>query len=747
MNSSKKIKIIAIFALLLLLPSASAKVIDFREQYQDYNGIWHTYTNENIASYPFYSWIDTGSNYSISRMDDQLILPKTNTIYMFKPQSISLTLNLTPAQLNSRSVADGINWYIPIPKPLTQLRFGWDNVKPYVTTDIGTNISEDNFWYSKVNGQVRFYYNQNARTIGASSTYLKFEFNSYTINNATTGGWTTANVSLNGSRLTDNGILALNLRNDSQLNMSGLVGYWSMDESQGTIIHNVNTESGFFNTTNQGTWNGNATLNYSVGRIGNAGSFDGVNDYVSVGNDASLNITNAITLESWVKRDVNNVIHAVISKWNYPANKREYALRISATNNVQFLIGTGTSSTQLTSNNTVLAGNWYHIIGVSNNSTMNIYINGVLDIINTPSPTSFSSDSPLNIGIIHDSGSFKGSIDEVRIWNRALSASEIAVLYNTSLRTQAMPVIMNQTAIVSNIINRTRVNYTNQDSNTNISIYARQNGTIAWDLIISNATTNIWYPITNKFNSMDFGVQLNNNGSSTPFFTSLEWDERPDVSSSVSSQSFWDYENASVVFSVNNSNNCYGTLDGITINSCTSPHNFGLKASGSYIYNLNVTNTTSDFWSNKTATITINNNFLSQYNSYTGNSSTSFNNTPVNMIITYQINLNNESNISYVWKKDGVIITGINKSNNIFIDILGFHNISVISTMQTSAGNVSWSAVWDVGVLDGWATVLAAINGLPTIDDVNNAGILGFAGGLFGGMMVIAIIKRYKNRK
>src|SRR3989337_2131844 len=488
MNSSKKIKIIAIFALLLLLPSASAKVIDFREQYQDYNGIWHTYTNENIASYPFYSWIDTGSNYSISRMDDQLILPKTNTIYMFKPQSISLTLNLTPAQLNSRSVADGINWYIPIPKPLTQLRFDW---------------------------------------------------------------------------------------------------------------YNVNTESGFFNTTNQGTWNGNATLNYSVGRIGNAGSFDGVNNYVSVGNDASLNITNAITLESWVKRDVNNVIHAVISKWNYPANKREYALRISATNNVQFLIGTGTSSTQLTSNNTVLAGNWYHIIGVSNNSTMNIYINGVLDIINTPSPTSFSSDSPLNIGIIHDSGSFKGSIDEVRIWNRALSASEIAVLYNTSLRTQAMPVIMNQTAIVSNIINRTRVNYTNQDSNTNISIYARQNGTIAWDLIISNATTNIWYPITNKFNSMDFGVQLNNNGSSTPFFTSLEWDERPDVSSSVSSQSFWDYENASVVFSVNNSNNCYGTLDGITINSCTSPHNFGLKASGSYIYNLNVTNTTSDFWSNK----------------------------------------------------------------------------------------------------------------------------------------------------
>src|SRR3990170_3094685 len=123
--------------------------------------------------------------------------------------------------------------------------------------------------------------------------------------------------------------------------------------------------------------------------------------------------------------------------------------------------------------------------------------------------------------------------------------------------------------------------------------------------------------------------------------------------------------NSIVVFSVNNSNNCYGTLDGITINSCTSPHNFGLKASGSYIYNLNVTNTTSDFWSNKTATITINNNFLSQYNSYTGNSSTSFNNTPVNMIITYQINLNNESNISYVWKKDGVIITGINKSNNI----------------------------------------------------------------------------------
>ncbi len=64
------------------------------------------------------------------------------------------------------------------------------------------------------------------------------------ISNLSTSGFTTSNISLNDSRWTGNGQLALNLRNDSQANMTNLVAYWSMDETTGTIVHNVNTEFG-----------------------------------------------------------------------------------------------------------------------------------------------------------------------------------------------------------------------------------------------------------------------------------------------------------------------------------------------------------------------------------------------------------------------------------------------------------------------------------------------------------------------
>jgi len=353
------------------------------------------------------------------------------------------------------------------------------------------------------------------------------------VNNATTSGWTSVNVSLNGSRITDNGLLANHL-NASYL--TGLVGYWSMDETTGTILHNVNTESGVFNSTNQGTWNGNTSLNYTTGSIGNAGNFDGVNDYVSAAYNSAFN-TMPITISARVQarngtggivnRYANTVVDGYqiwlsssrVKAWYYFWDGSTHSVDMSAA------VDDGGVIDNTTFHNTVF---------VVDNTSGRIYVDGILKNTKvwTGTPIKVTTTLPLKIGALSDASGnptsfFNGTIDEVKIWNRALSTSEVSEEYNRSMRVLAMPVLSNQTASTDKVIYRARVNYTGHDVINKASIYSRQNGTTSWSLVQSNATSGIWYSIAhaNQFNRLDFGIQMDTNGGDTVFIESLEWDE------------------------------------------------------------------------------------------------------------------------------------------------------------------------------------------------------------------------------
>jgi hypothetical protein len=183
--------------------------------------------------------------------------------------------------------------------------------------------------------------------------------------------------------------------------------------------------------------NGGIMVNFAVNesvaaKFGQGLEFDGKDDYVVVGDSASLNITtNQITLMAWVKTDVlDGLTHTIISK---ETDIGGYSLVISTVNKPRlwiYVVGVGWKSASWAgsfSENT-----WYHVAGVYNGTNLKIYVNGTEEVGDAATGIIGSSPNNLEIGRnpFNAGDHFNGTIDEVRIWNRALSPEEINASFN-----------------------------------------------------------------------------------------------------------------------------------------------------------------------------------------------------------------------------------------------------------------------------------------------------------------------------
>lgn len=171
---------------------------------------------------------------------------------------------------------------------------------------------------------------------------------------------------------------------------------------------------------------------------GTALSFDGIDDYVDCGNDNSLNITDEITLSAWVKTDRKANDYEKIVMKSTINNSDPWALYGldfdnggDNTRKVRMFASDGTAGSYVLAISTtnIQNGVWYHFAGTFNGSELRIYLNGLSEA-NTA--TTFSqlgiNDEPVLIGVYHKdrlANQFRGTIDEVAIYNRALSAEEI----------------------------------------------------------------------------------------------------------------------------------------------------------------------------------------------------------------------------------------------------------------------------------------------------------------------------------
>jgi len=251
----------------------------------------------------------------------------------------------------------------------------------------------------------------------------------------------------------------------------GLMGYWKFDyvnSSNYTLDY-----SGYGNDGRLMNFNANPPTTVA-GTSGRALQFDGVNDYVNIGNKANPGI-NDFTISVWAKVAQYNPDgwdDDIIAKTNYSSQRHGFALGVRGSldatnaNKMLFWMGLGGSSgIHLFSSSTVNDGVWHHWVAVANRTGyMKLYKDGVFDTqadISAYSGQNESSSVDLYIGGNSQSSNnnFNGTIDKVRIYNRALTTDEIKTLYqpypNTTCPTCPSPTAWS--ACSNNI--QTRNNY------------------------------------------------------------------------------------------------------------------------------------------------------------------------------------------------------------------------------------------------------------------------------------------------
>ena len=196
---------------------------------------------------------------------------------------------------------------------------------------------------------------------------------------------------------------------------AGMVSWWPGDGNPNDIMD-----------ANHGTLSGGTT--YTGGKVDQSFSLDGTDDSVIVAHDPSLNLTD-FTFDAWVKpsRTTPGQWQAIITKNVGP---RPPSLWIYDTNIVQVYfdpIGLAAGSAAALNLN-----NWHHVAATYDGSAVKIYINGVLDVSLPATGAPATNTQPMHLGAGRDNNAnfFQGLIDEVEIFNRALSADEIRAIYD-----------------------------------------------------------------------------------------------------------------------------------------------------------------------------------------------------------------------------------------------------------------------------------------------------------------------------
>ncbi|WP_343611631.1 endo-beta-N-acetylglucosaminidase H [Chryseobacterium oranimense] len=159
-------------------------------------------------------------------------------------------------------------------------------------------------------------------------------------------------------------------------------------------------------------------------------SLDGSTESGAAGN---LSLTgSALSLEGWIKpSSFKSASPYISSLWGTEVSDSNSAfLRLGdaniANNKLQFVLSINNVQQKLTAATALNANTWYHVAATYDGSTMKIYINGVLDASKSQTG-SVNSNGAFNVGYLYNtSRNFNGKVDEVRVWKRALSQTEIS---------------------------------------------------------------------------------------------------------------------------------------------------------------------------------------------------------------------------------------------------------------------------------------------------------------------------------
>ncbi|WP_370477221.1 LamG-like jellyroll fold domain-containing protein [Tamlana flava] len=224
----------------------------------------------------------------------------------------------------------------------------------------------------------------------------------------------------------------------SQISQDGLVAYYPFNG-------NANDESG---NGNNGTVNGPVLTEDRFGNPNSAYSFDGVDDYIMVMNSTSLQNISEITISSWVnikqmyfEPRFGGYFYPIVTKSDTQFNW----------GNFEFMFGFGGLTAFLLNEESTVAieeelNIWQHVAVTINNGITKFYMNGVKIFDSNsgvfPASNPQNSSMPLQIGRnVQGYGEYaNGKIDDIGIWNRALTDEEINDLFNEGICYQTITV-------------------------------------------------------------------------------------------------------------------------------------------------------------------------------------------------------------------------------------------------------------------------------------------------------------------
>ncbi|QQS15465.1 MAG: fibronectin type III domain-containing protein [Candidatus Moraniibacteriota bacterium] len=203
----------------------------------------------------------------------------------------------------------------------------------------------------------------------------------------------------------------------------------NFNEGSGTTTEDVSGHTNTGALQNGTSWN-------TTGKYSDSLTFDGVDDLVNIGNPSTLNLTSSLTLSAWVYPTSFSGDRDIITKVNDSSS--DYHLQETNSGQIQVGFSSGGIWYTATTTTTLSLNTWTHVTGIfdDTNNTLTVYLNGVQSTQSTNiTATLQSSTNPVHVGMGWSNQSWNGRIDDVRIYNTALTQSEIQTDMNTPLTT------------------------------------------------------------------------------------------------------------------------------------------------------------------------------------------------------------------------------------------------------------------------------------------------------------------------
>ena len=268
---------------------------------------------------------------------------------------------------------------------------------------------------------------------------------------------------------------------------NGLVGYWPFNG-------NANDESG---NGNNGTNNGATLISDRFGNVNSAYSFDGLDDSIHIG---QINLTSNYSISFWSNLSNSEFQYPIglgINQTNTADIYKGYGIGYSSstppcsgvTSSKYFVFdAVSTCNNFLESNNIISPSQWNQVVITKNGNLVSININGILE--NSRANMNIQGILDLYFGVRTDLFAFfNGKLDDIGIWNRALTPQEITNLYNSVNSNECLTMVINSGPLSTNPVTyASTVNIFPNPANDQITIdCGNLANVVGWNIKITNA--------------------------------------------------------------------------------------------------------------------------------------------------------------------------------------------------------------------------------------------------------------------